>query len=335
MRRWWLAAAAGLTAIALVACGGDDSGGGAPTPGTDPAVWQAEALSPDPNTPIVPILVNSNLGTGENRLAFALLDANGAPILGARVSARFYRLDNDPATGEVTAARLVTATDLTQRTIAPGFDHVHPDGVVHAHGSNPVAIYTATLDLTEDRFWGAEIDAQTEAATLKDGRVLFFVQADPPEPRVGEAAPASRQRTLSDEPEISLLDSSIPPNPDLHDITVADALASGKPLVVVFATPQFCQTQFCGPVLEEAILPLRDAYGAAVEIIHIEPFDLTRVRQGTFAPVEATIEWGLATEPWVFVVDADGRIAARFEGIVEAAEIRAVLDRLLARADAG
>jgi hypothetical protein len=36
-------------------------------------------------------------------------------------------------------------------------------------------------------------------------------------------------------------------------------------------------------------------------------------------------EWGLTTEPWTFVVGADGRIASRFEGLVSVHELEAAV----------
>ena len=41
------------------------------------------------------------------------------------------------------------------------------------------------------------------------------------------------------------------------------------------------------------------------------------------------MEWGLPTEPWVFVVDAKGKVAAKFEGMAYPDELTAALDALL------
>ncbi len=34
-------------------------------------------------------------------------------------------------------------------------------------------------------------------------------------------------------------------------------------------------------------------------------------------------EWGLVSEPWVFVVDASGKVTAKFEGAATADEVEA------------
>jgi len=39
-----------------------------------------------------------------------------------------------------------------------------------------------------------------------------------------------------------------------------------------------------------------------------------------------TDSWGLSTEPWIFVVDGDGKVTAKFEAAVGEEELRAALD---------
>jgi hypothetical protein len=111
-------------------------------------------------------------------------------------------------------------------------------------------------------------------------------------------------------------------------------------VLVAFVTPAFCQTRFCGPVMEEVVIPTSEAYGDRIEIIHIEPFDLQAARDGSFLtsvdggsiylPAPIVSEWGLLTEPFIFVIDPDGTVAAKFEGIMEAEEVAAALDLVLA-----
>jgi hypothetical protein len=40
-------------------------------------------------------------------------------------------------------------------------------------------------------------------------------------------------------------------------------------------------------------------------------------------------EWGLQSEPWTFLVGRDGRIKAKFEGSVSAAELRSAVESQL------
>ena len=116
----------------------------------------------------------------------------------------------------------------------------------------------------------------------------------------------------------------------MHTTTIADALASGKPLIVAFATPAFCTSRVCAPVMDTVMDPLSAAYGDRATFIHVEPYDLAPLRQSNIMqPVRATTEWRLQSEPWIFVVGRDGRIAAKFEGITSQAEVEGALNRAL------
>jgi hypothetical protein len=137
--------------------------------------------------------------------------------------------------------------------------------------------------------------------------------------------------TLRDVDDITEIDSSVPPNPALHELTIAEALETGKPVVVAFVTPAFCETRFCGPVMDEVILPTMAEFGDAVEFIHIEPFDLPEIRAGRRVVSPTVEEWGVLSEPFVFVLNPDGTVAAKFEGIMEAEELSAALTAVLQR----
>ncbi len=314
-----------LTGAAIAACGGSENAG--PAAATAPAGWTAEAVALDPQAPLAPILVNTSLGVGETRLAFALLNRDSVPVADATASARLFRLATDPGSSRVTGVEAAGDYALTRRRITPGVDHVHPDGAVHVHTADPIAVYTARVNLDRGGGWGAEIRITSADGDTRAQRITFFVQERSDEPSVGEAAPRTEQIVLRDQPDIRLLDTSEPPNPALHTQTVAEAIDSGKPVVVVFATPRFCQTQFCGPVLEEAVLPMVARFGDALVVVHIEPYDIPTVeREGRLVPAPALAEWGLHTEPWVFVLAPGGTVAAKFEGIVEAEEVAAALE---------
>ena len=40
-------------------------------------------------------------------------------------------------------------------------------------------------------------------------------------------------------------------------------------------------------------------------------------------------EWGLPSEPWIFVLDAEGEVAAKYEGIMSEEEVGPVVERVL------
>ncbi len=116
----------------------------------------------------------------------------------------------------------------------------------------------------------------------------------------------------------------------MHEMTIAEAVESGRPTVVAFATPAFCQSRVCGPLMDSVVDPLFQRYGGRVNFVHVEPYDLEKARQGEIVVVPEVEEWGLQTEPWLFIIDRQGRIAAKFEAIVAVEEVEQVLNRVQA-----
>ena len=110
---------------------------------------------------------------------------------------------------------------------------------------------------------------------------------------------------------------------------MADAIATGTPFILVFATPAFCQSAQCGPTLEK----LKAAAAGApddIAFINVEPYQLTWT-EGRLQPVldannqlqsvASVDEWGILSEPWTFAVDGDGIVRGSFEGIATDEEL--------------
>ena len=149
-------------------------------------------------------------------------------------------------------------------------------------------------------------------------------------PSIGESVPPSSNRTLNDGIAIGNLSTGDEPDPGLYLITVEEAIAAGQPFVVVFASPGFCTNAFCGPQAE-VLSELRELYPTGVNYIHIDLYENPEaVRLGEI-PVETPIleEWGLHTGEWTFVVNAEGRVHARFEAFAPLEEVEAALLELL------
>jgi hypothetical protein len=319
VRRWSVLSVAGLATMLVAACGG-----GSDTPG-----WDARSVSESQQSaPFSIIVASSPPGIGLNRLTLGLAD-EGALLTGAQVTLRVYRLAERPE-DEPDVADLRFEQLATPRSIANNNDHIHGDGAVHVHEGPTSTVYVAIVEFDSSGWWGIEADVTLDGATHEGLRANFWVREATDEPAIGDPVPRSEQVTLRDVDDIAEIDSTNPANPEFHELTVAEALDTGRPVLVAFVTPAFCQTRFCGPVMEEVILPTYEAYGDRIEVIHIEPFDLQAARSGTYLPVPTVSEWGLLTEPFLFVVDSDGTVAAKFEGIMEAEEVAAALDLVLA-----
>jgi hypothetical protein len=142
------------------------------------------------------------------------------------------------------------------------------------------------------------------------------VAAESSAPAVGSTPPASENRTLATVPDLSKITSDLDPAPGLYEMTVADAMASGRPTVVSFATPRFCTSRLCAPVVD-SLAAVQEEMGEEVNIIHIEVFEDFE----TLEPVKEMAEWGLISEPWTFVLDREGVIIAKFGGPVSPREL--------------
>ena len=164
------------------------------------------------------------------------------------------------------------------------------------------------------------------AAVVTEGKRIGFsveVKAKPEAPVVGAAAPRAASPTAANPLGVNPICTRSPACP-LHSVSLADVIGAGKPVAVLFATPALCQSQYCGPVLDE-LLAVTGGYADRVQFVHVEIY--TSNRGATTAPtVDA---WGLPSEPWLYTIDAGGTIVGRLDGAIGKAEITAALDRLV------
>ena len=141
------------------------------------------------------------------------------------------------------------------------------------------------------------------------GQVTVVSKEEDRIPEVGEPAPKVETDTkASAGGDLASIDTRQPPS-DMHEKSFADVVGK-KPVALLFATPQLCQSRVCGPVVDVA-LQLKSKYGDRVEFIHQEVYEGNDVKKGLREPLK---RFNLATEPWLFVVGKDGRITARLEG---------------------
>lgn len=180
-------------------------------------------------------------------------------------------------------------------------------------------LYRAVVDFPAPGGWSVTVEAEGYATTEP---TLVMVSEDTAMPQVGDPAPAVATRTATaDYSEISTDPS---PEPAFYSLSLDEALADERPTVVIFATPAFCTSATCGPVLDSAKQVAPDHPG--VDFVHVEIYEnLDAESFEDLVPVEAVDAWELPSEPWVFVTDADGTVTARFEGTVDPAELEAAL----------
>jgi len=166
---------------------------------------------------------------------------------------------------------------------------------------------------------------QVVALVNLDGRIVlsspFEAQVGTPggPPKVGETAPKVHTPTLdSVAGDAARISTRSPAATGLLKDDLFDVYGK-RPVALLFATPALCQSRVCGPVvdvLEEA--RATDKNGSAAYITN-EIYKENRLDRGLRAQPAA---YGLPTEPWLFVLDAQGKVVERIEGAFSLAEVR-------------
>lgn len=131
--------------------------------------------------------------------------------------------------------------------------------------------------------------------------------------------------TLDDAPAARLTTAK-PPDVELLRVSGKDALEAREPFVLVFATPKFCVSRTCGPVVEVVDSVRRRFAPDGIRFVHVEIHEGLSPALGVNRWVR---EWKLPSEPWIPLVGADGRIKAKFEGVVSARELETAVRRFL------
>lgn len=297
-------------AVALSACGGGDDEQSEPSlpPGFEAAAEVsradfpaaqgrtlqelADTIPPGPQLG----LASSVLVSGRNRLAFGLLNADNSFLYGAST---------------VYLAR--TPTEAARGPFPAPIDSMVPD---EAYLSNttatdpvaPNAIYAADVPLPRPGRYGILVVTQ-RGEELVDATARIRVERSSPIPAVGERPPAIETPTVdSVGGKIRKIETRDPPD-EMHEVSFADVLGR-RPVALLFATPALCQSRTCGPVTDLAA-QLQADYGERMAFIHNEIYVGNDPNKGLRPQLGA---FGLDTEPWLFTIDGEGRVAARLAG---------------------
>ena len=282
----------------------------------------AGELSPTVAGTLQPMITTSELVVGRNRFAFGLLK-DGSLLAAGDVALRVYDIREPEAQLVAVTPAFYHALEVIEQG---RHIHIHPDGTRHAHdtATDVRGIYVAQLTLERPGPWGLEIVVRQANGAVEAARLSVDALPVPRSPMPGTPAPRSRNLIASDVSDLRQIDSSEPPDARLHQTRIADAIREGRPQVIVFATPKYCTSRVCGPVLD-VVRTLIPAYGRRVAFVHQEIW-----QPGGMDKLAPTVEeWNLRSEPWTFVVGGDGVIRARFEGLTTRRELEAVLRQML------
>lgn len=278
---------------------------------------------------VTPVFAFSEAVVGPNRLAIGLLRA-GSPVNNpdAKVHVRIFDLNTN------------TPTPLSEA-----------DAAYYGQGL-PAGIWVVYATFDKPGNMGVEIQAQLpDQAEPSVRRYNLEVRAESAAPRVGQPAIVTKTLTVRDVPELNQLTSGPDPDAALYQVSFDEALKTGKPIALLFATPNYCRTATCMPSVL-VLSQLQKQFGDRMIFIHTEvyryPFgDNAKLQAESAARAQregrpmtaeelraglsdAMATWNLPSEPWLFLIDGQGLIAARYEGGITAEELTPAIENLLA-----
>lgn len=296
-----------LIAAVLAACTSGSSSQASPGATASPAA------SGGPE--IVPLLINSEITKGPNRFLFSLTDRQNKLVAAPDLKVRLLFYDVDTAKDQVVFeedARFLWAIEGQQ------------------------GLYVAAVEFPDAGRWGTRFEATFPDGAVKAVRADYDVAESGSTPALGAKVPAVDSPTLDDVGgDVKQVSTDREPDPRFYETSIADAIAAEEPFVVSFATPAFCETRLCGPTLQT----VKDVAADYPDItfINVEPYKMV-FKEGSLQPAldangqlqaaDWTSAWGLRAEPYTFVVAGDGTVAAKFEGVLGADELRGALDAL-------
>ncbi len=140
---------------------------------------------------------------------------------------------------------------------------------------------------------------------------------------IGQAVPSLKTKTLADVGgDMSKITSYRYPDPRMYQLSFDDALKTGKPIIMEFATPGHC-TQ-CDKQLQ-MLKVVMDEYEDRVIFLHMDQY---------YNP-EAYDAFQVRGEPWTFVINAQGKVDYVAPGRMLYSEMMPVLARLFAEKPGG
>ncbi len=316
-----------LAAFLAAGCGDSDDDGGEAAP--PPA--QAEDF-PDPAGKTIaelreglgpgPVLAPSvgELEPGANRFGFGLFDRARKQIVDAPAALYVAPLQGGHVRGPFPAR-------YESLEVRPQFQS---EGV-KADPDSATSVYVSDVRFEKPGDYEVLGVLQLDDNLLAAERVAVRVKKDSKVPEPGDPAIEVSTPTKADVGgDVAQIDTRVPPS-TMHDADLADVLGE-KPVMLIFATPALCQSRVCGPVVDIAE-EVKAESGDEAEWVHMEVYQDNTIKPGCLEgtrPDEECLRpqfraWNLGTEPWLFAIDKDGKVAARLEGAYSKGELEEAL----------
>lgn len=339
--------------VTIAGCGGgsagDETAGAAATAESRPAPPVSEFPSAkgrtlrqvlkaaDGRTELVVAPAAEVLYPGRNRYPFGVADRDSGPVDDAEVALYFAKVPevkpgkksksgnrgqiakaeeqalDRPAVGPFPAAieTLATEPEFASRT-----------------AEDPEAarvVYSTELDLPQGGGWRfaaiVKEDGELKGTPLPSAVVGEFHRI----PRPGDKAPLIHTPTAQDAGgDLSKVTTRIPPDSQ-NKVDYAEALGK-EPIVLLFATPQFCQSRVCGPVVDVAE-QAKHEYGDKAAFIHMEIYNDNDPAKH---PRPQVRRFHLPSEPYLFTIDRHGVVRDAIEGAFGLQLMHKAVDKAIA-----
>jgi hypothetical protein len=297
--------------VVLAGCGGEAKGtestSTSATSSAAPPAGSLEALWRSATAHASVVEGSSDYQPGLNRVSFLLVDSRA-------------RVLSTPT------AKVWVATRLQGKPYETAIARSEPIGVPGGASAGVGSIFVTHVRLPRaGKYWLLVSPPGTKPNTALANLV---VNKKPSAPAVGARAIATDTPTLaSTGGKLALLTTATHPDPRLYRISVAQALARHEPFVVTFATPKFCQSRTCGPVVDVVDAVAKKLAATPVRFMHVEIYKDNDPAKGTNRWVNA---WNLPNEPFTFLVDRQGIVRAKLSGAFSVGELeQAVRSKLL------
>lgn len=257
------------------------------------------------------------MNPGENRLGVVLVTPENKVVEGGTANVWIAKETTEKATGPFSA----------QWYPLTGYDKTHD----RSPRSPLPGVYATEIELPTPGIWNVAVTVASGSQRF-GGTGALQVTSDATTAQLGSKAISVPTPVATSVAKIREICTRTPVD-DMHYISLDDALSNGRPTVISFATPLLCTTRTCGPVVDEQLLAFQHTGKERANFIHVEEF----VPGRDFRPPPATAKnlsqpfkaWGLDTDPWLVIADAQGIIRFRCLGVIAAAEIERALRPLL------
>jgi hypothetical protein len=325
-----IAALVALLAVGAAGCGSSSKGSGgdevAPTP--SPAdfpqpqgrsmMQMYNALGAGGGPALAP--TGSDLIPGKQRYGFALFTTARKQISGVPVAVYAQKQGTAKVLGPFPARdlKLTVAPPYQSETVAKD-----PDAAK--------TLYVSQIDFPKPGTYAIMGVAKLDGRLVATSPAPAKVTAHDPVPGVGDKAPVIDTPTKeSVGGDLSQIDTRQPPD-DMHDVNFKDAVGK-KPIMLVFATPALCQSRVCGPVVDIA-QEVKSESGSQADWVHMEVYRDNTIKSGCLEGTRPQqqclrpqfLAYHMSSEPWLFAIDKNGKIAARIEGAYSKGELEDAL----------